>query len=89
MSSLWRKPAAVIHAASWSLRDLELGLFTVRSLACFVVDDDDAPGGFEIGPERLQVAGAILDVVQHVVKEEHVHVLGRQVWIGELARAPS
>ncbi len=63
----------VLHPARQLLaRDLELRLRAVGSPATFVVDDDDAARAAEIRGERLEISGAILDVMDDVVKEGDV-----------------
>ena len=63
----------VFHPAGQLLAgDLEVRLSAMRAHAPFVVDDDDAACRCEVGDKGLEIGGAVLDVMQHVMEERHV-----------------
>ena len=67
-------------SAGWSLCGLS---------AAVELDHHDARARLQVAGQVLQVRGAVLHVVQHVVEERDVHVAARQRRVGELPRSRS
>ena len=57
----------------------------MRAVAGIEFDDDDPPTRLQVAGDALEIRGAVLDVVQHVVEERDIDVACRERGIGELA----